>query len=252
MTMRMYGPVPTDQIRELATPELALALLQTLVKGGATINANSSFRGAEQAWNYNNEPDVAFLLSRLSDAWAWLESHGLIGPAATSTTSTVQRITSAGRGLADDTAAIAKLWASERLAGSLDPALEEKVRPVFNLGDYETACFAAMKVVEVEVREASGLDASVIGVNLMRQAFKPDGGPLADPGADPGERVALMELFAGSIGAFKNPPSHRTVHFDDPTEAAEVVQLANLLLRLLRRAQDRVTSGAAAAQSNNA
>lgn len=249
--MRMYGPVPTDQIRELATPELALALLQTLVKGD-TINANSSFRGAEQAWNYNSEPDVAFLLSRLSDAWAWLEAHGLIGPAVSNTTSAWQRVTSAGRELADDTAAIAKVWASERLAGSLDPALEEKVRPVFNLGDYETACFAAMKVVEVEVRKAAALDASVLGVNLMRQAFKPDGGPLADPGADPGERVALMELFAGSIGAFKNPPSHRTVHFDDPTEAAEVVQLADLLLRLLRRAQQRVASGVAATQPKDA
>ena len=102
MTMRMYGPVPTDQIRELATPELALALLQTLVKGGATINANSSFRGAEQAWNYNNEPDVAFLLNRLSDAWAWLESHGMIGPAASNTTSAWQQVTTIGRELAAD------------------------------------------------------------------------------------------------------------------------------------------------------
>lgn len=110
------------------------------------------------------------------------------------------------------------------LAGALDPALEEKVRPIFNLGDFETACFAAMKTVEIEVRQAAGLSDSVIGVNLMRQAFKPDAGLPADTEADPGERVALMELFAGAIGAFKNPPSHRTVHFDDPVEAAEVVQ----------------------------
>jgi uncharacterized protein (TIGR02391 family) len=117
--------------------------------------------------------------------------------------------------------------------------LEEKARPIFNLGDYETACFAAMKAVEVEVRRVSGSDGSVIGVPLMRQAFGPKAGPLADQHADPGEQVAIMELFAGAIGAFKNPASHRTVHFDDPVEAAEVVQLANLLLRLLRRAEQR-------------
>lgn len=242
VTMRMDGPVPSELVRQLPTPELALALLQALAKGGDIVNANSSFRGAEQAWAYNHEPDIGHLLNRLSDAWAWLESRALIGPGAQTTTSEWQRITTAGRELVADEVAISKIWASERLAGSLDPALEEKVRPVFNLGDYETACFAAMKVVEVEVRRAAGLDGSVIGVNLMRQAFKPDGGPLADPEADPGERVALMELFAGSIGAFKNPPSHRTVHFDDPVEAAEVIQLADLLLRLLRRAEARLAA----------
>jgi uncharacterized protein (TIGR02391 family) len=238
MTMSMSGPVPTQQIRELSTPDLALQLLSSL-SGGATINANNSMLGAEQAFEFNHEPDGPFLLERLSDAWAWLESHGLIGPDPKNTTSSWQRVTSAGRELAKDPDALTKLWAGDRLAGSLAPMLEEKVRPIFNLGDYETACFAAMKAVEVEVRRASGLDSAVIGVDLMRQAFKPDGGPLADMQAHSGERVAIMELFAGSIGAFKNPSSHRTVHFDDAVEAVEVVQTADLLLRLLKRAEDR-------------
>lgn len=80
----------------------------------------------------------------------------------------------------------------------------------------------------------------------MRRAFKSEGGALADGQAHAGERVAIMELFAGAIGAFKNPPSHRTVHFDDPVEAAEVIQLADLLLRLLRRAEQRTRSGTSA------
>ncbi|WP_333742739.1 TIGR02391 family protein [Streptomyces ardesiacus] len=235
--MRYSGPVPTDQIRQLPTPELALALLKSLGVGH-TINANNVMRGAEHAFQHNDEPDVEELLTRLSDAWAWLVAHGLIGPHPRQTDSSWQRVTSAGRELAEDPHGQAKLWASDRLAGILDPAIEEKVRPIFNIGDYETACFSAMKAVEVEVRSASGLDASLVGVDLMRQAFKP-GGPLTDPGAHGGEVVALMELFAGSIGAFKNPASHRTVHFSDPVEAAEVVQLADLLLRLLRRAQQR-------------
>jgi hypothetical protein len=40
--------------------------------------------------------------------------------------------------------------------GNIDPTLEAKVRPMFNAGDYETACFGAMKQVEVAVRTAAG------------------------------------------------------------------------------------------------
>ncbi|MEU8501457.1 MULTISPECIES: TIGR02391 family protein [Streptomyces] len=65
------------------------------------------------------------------------------------------------------------------------------------------------------------------------------------PTADPGEAVALMELFKGAFGTFKNPASHRRVDFADPTEAAEVVLLADLLMRLLDKiaaAQNAATS----------
>jgi uncharacterized protein (TIGR02391 family) len=72
-------------------------------------------------------------------------------------------------------------------------------------------------------------------VPLMRKAFKPDGGPLADMDADPGEREATSALFAGAVGVFKNASSHRQVDYDDPTEAAEVVLLADLLIRILNQ-----------------
>jgi uncharacterized protein (TIGR02391 family) len=78
----------------------------------------------------------------------------------------------------------------------------------------------------------------------MREAFKADGGPLADPNLDPGERVGVMELFAGAIGTFKNPPSHRQVDYSDPTEASEVVLLADLLMRLLDRAELKLATDA--------
>jgi hypothetical protein len=45
-----------------------------------------------------------------------------------------------------------------------------------------------------------------------------------------------MELYAGAFGALRNALGHREVRWDDPTEAAEVVLLADLLMRRLDRA----------------
>jgi hypothetical protein len=41
------------------------------------------------------------------------------------------------------------------------------------------------------------------------------------------------------MGTYKNAASHRTVRFDDPMEGAEVLKLANLLLRIVHRAEQR-------------
>ncbi len=196
---------------------------------------NSAYQG------YANEPDRQFLWDRMSDALAWIQSRGLVGP--TAGLGSAQRLTTRGREIAADAKALTKLFAEDRLAGRLDPALEAKVRLSFASGDYETACFTAMKEVEVAVRKVGAFDNSKIGVPLMREAFSPKGGPLTDTGAEGGEQVATMDLFAGAIGAFKNPSSHRTVDFADPVEAAEIIQLADLLLQIVRRAEARIAKG---------
>lgn len=235
----MYLPIiPFNDVRNLPLPDLATRLLATQADGGGSLNANSTLRGFEQALSADPQADARRLMARIADAWSWLEARACIGPSATNTTSVWQQVTEVGHELAADPAAISKVWAAERLAGDLDQALSA-ARSNFALGDYETAAFAAMKAVEVEVRRASGLPNELLGVNLMRKAFNPTDGVLRDPEAEGGERQATADLFAGAIGAYKNPASHRTVKFDDPVEVVEVIQLADLLLRIVRRAEDR-------------
>ena len=100
-------------------------------------------------------------------------------------------------------------------------------------GEFDGAVFQAMNAVEVSVREAAGLGTDLLGVKLMREAFKPDGGRLTDEHADAVERLGRMELFAGAIASYKNPHSHRDVDLNDPTEALEIIYLANHLLRIV-------------------
>jgi len=224
--MSQLAQLADDQIGQLPIDRLGLLVLEHCDQTGEwnTHNflINAQGRGV-------HEP----ALSCLSEAMNWLIAHGLVArdkPGQSSAQSMF--ITRAGRQvLADGLAGVA---AGARLDVDLHHRLT-KARTQFLLGEYELAAFAAMREVEIRVRELAGAQESLIGVKLMRQAFKSDGGPLADTELDAGEQVGMMELFAGAIGTFKNPPSHRQVDYDDPTEASEVVLLADLLMRILDR-----------------
>ncbi len=186
--------------------------------------------------NFTNDGRNRGMQPHVLEIWSeglnWLISHNLVarGKPGNSSAQSIF-VTRLGRRTLDE--GFGPVLAAARLDVHLHPRLVS-VRSQFLIGEYELAAFAAMREVEIRVRELIGASNSLIGVTLMRQAFG-DGGPLVDPSLDGGERSGIRELFSGAIATFKNPSSHRQVDYNDPTEASEVVLFADLLMRLLDR-----------------
>lgn len=232
--MTQTWPVPFEVERALGLPieQVALELLRGLQRGG-DIHRHNFLVSAQQAYRNNGltSEGAEPVLRALAEAYDWLILHGLLS--AKPTQNDWLFITRKGVAVLGSPDGLALLRAEARLEVDLHPSIAGRVRAQFLMGEYELAALAALRQVEIRVRELAGADAGDVGVNLMTQAFKVEGGPLSDGNSERGEREAMMNLFRGAIGVFKNPVSHRQVDYEDPTLASEVVLLADLLLRLL-------------------
>lgn len=232
---RLYGICPdADALLELEPEELAgvvLEHLHSLPEKASEFNRHNYTLG-ETVKEYPRAVQEP-LRHALMEAWVWLEREGLLAPRPGDVSWSF--ITRRGKQIRsrDDLAAYrrASLLPRQLLHGRI----AQKVSASFLRGDYDTAVFQAFKEVEVAVREAGGFLPTDIGVSLMRKAFG-TGGPLTDSNAPVAEQEALAHLFAGGVGSYKNPHSHRNVTIE-PGEAVEMVVLASHLLGIVERRQ---------------
>ncbi|HJS97861.1 MAG TPA: TIGR02391 family protein [Terriglobales bacterium] len=186
----------------------------------------------------------------IAEAWSLLVTEGFLAQSPSDNYGMNFFITRRGRGIRNRSDFRSYRLGNLLPAELLDPVLAASVRPLFLRGDYDTAVFRAFREVEERVRLAGGFHAAAIGVNLMRDAFKPQLGPLADKAAPVGEQEMLQHLFAGTIGTFKNPSSHRAVTFA-PQEAATLVLFANYLLSVVQRLSAIAVRGSSQGPQND-
>lgn len=230
---------PPEALIELEPEEIGQYLLIHLNREMKARGQNKFHRYNETSGENPQVKQYASGLSQqvsevLSEAWMWLIREGFLAPLPNESHDEWVRVSRRGQKI--ETPENFQQFQHIGLLPKkvLDPILSQKVWASFIRGDFETAIFSAFKEVEVRLRKVAGLSPKDIGTDLARKAFHVDTGPLTDyENPDKGERQAYSDLFAGALGTFKNPSSHRDVNYDDPIVATSLILHANTLLSII-------------------
>jgi uncharacterized protein (TIGR02391 family) len=233
------------QLSQLIPNHTDLLALEPEELGGALLEVFHSVVNQPNpylnSYNFCNSPEIIGgypathgedIRRALVEAWVWLESEGFIAPKPEDSTGMWFFITRRGQTLQNRTEVAAYRHANLLPKSLLHPTIAAKVYGLFLRGDYDTAVFQGFKEVEVAVRKGCNYGHDELGVGLMRKAFHPETGPLTIFSAISSEKQAISDLFAGVIGAYKNPQSHRHVEME-PAEAVELLLMASHLLSLV-------------------
>lgn len=216
---------------------LAIGLLRHIGKDGTWVNnRNAIVGGYGILLALGPEYGRREVIEAVNEAWEWLYINGFTvsvpGEYAVRPEERegVRHLSRKGKALLESDDPMNLFRAERMIANPLHPRIEAKARVQFAIGEYESAVLMAFRELEIRVRMAGGFPSNLVGPPLMREAFTPDKpGPLVDQSLNNGEQKAVADLFAGAMGAFKNPLSHRTVDYGDPIIAAEQLLFADLL-----------------------
>ena len=238
-----------DSLLSLEPEELAGPLLVSL-EGNQNLDLGSTISHRHLSWSFEAKTELRQkyppkhddeILFRLMEAWQWLKNEGFVAPRPTDLSR--ERVSDAPikyfvtrRGKTIQTTEDLAAYRKAKLLpkGQPHPIIAEKVWSKFLLGDYRIAVLHAFIEVEIAVREAGEYAETDYGTTLMRKAFHTKTGKLTDPNPNQleAEKEARLALFAGAIGSYKNPGSHRNVNVT-AEEAVEIIILASHLLRIV-------------------
>jgi uncharacterized protein (TIGR02391 family) len=280
--MAMPAPWPAaEEILDLAVDTLGMHVLWHLADEGAdrksrgrqdfivarVMQVHQSRRDPQRGMSATHsseavraEPQIA---RALSEAWEWLVAEQLIAVDAVAIALSEQAgtdpyfVTRWGMEVAaEGSKGLDLTRAKRRLGLELHSDLAEPLRKLIQVGAFEQAAFTALREIEQRVRTMAGepkgkSGGTLRGEPLMTETFKP-GGVLADAEAETAEQQGQMNLFKGAFAAFRNPLGHTSIEFDDPIEAAEVVLLADLLMRQLDHVSNRLQAAATSSSASPA
>jgi uncharacterized protein (TIGR02391 family) len=248
--LRLYGhEVTLGDLHDMSASELGWFFLEALTEDGqnewsapeiaSNIHSNIGEQEPSYVGNRSYKAVHRSLVSQLvADGFGWLISAGFLGPGSNSSGSSgYWRVTSAGY----DALPLGSgrvIENRQRLHVDLHPDLQGVCKVTYERGEYDTAVFAAMRAVEVAVRDAAGLSPHKYGDGVMTEAFRADG-PLVEETSTKSEQEAYLKLFSGAYGVFRHPAAHNNVAYHSPTEAADILHLADILLRIVDRKKSK-------------
>lgn len=121
--------------------------------------------------------------------------------------------------------------------GSFDEELKQRCLPILGAGSadpmlWDSAVRTAGVILEARLRDVGSIsDPNRTGRNLVNEVFG-NNGTLASKFTVASERDGYRELYAGTVGAFRNPSAHRLID-PSPEEGGAFIVFVNLLLKKL-------------------
>lgn len=118
-----------------------------------------------------------------------------------------------------------------------DQELKQRCLPILGAGAsdpmlWDSAVRTAGVILEARLRDAGSIsDPSRTGRDLVNEVFGKSG-TLASKFGLPSERDGYRDLYAGIVGAFRNPSAHRLID-PSPEEGGAFIVFVNLLLKKL-------------------